>query len=816
MPVPEPSCCQGGNAGRVREDRHVVCGCRTVAEDYRMAMSVTDDRMSKLSTAIVSAFFLAALLGGLLYSIRDYNASTKQDITSNLTQRLQESTHYAAENFQRQLSERFRDLEGAARLLSSRENPVTRENARNFGLMLEPSIRNFGILAPDGRGFSALGKELDLSADAYFQRALRGEASISSGIVSTDEHSRVLALAVPVTREDKVRAVLVAGINIDALQASIETRAFDGRTSNLVFDSQDRVLFGALPQGRDMDVLIRHFKQTQPPHTVSQVRDFFKGMRQNGDKVLHFKGAGYSFYMNRVPLVQNDWQLVSILPQSVLNERIDQQNAVTRTLMLRVTVITVLLLLYLLYSQRRSHRKIRSQQEEYSAIIANISGGIQKFSGVDGSFLFLSQNYLDLLGYSREEFERIYENTFANTIYEEDRDEVLLTISRQLEKSKAIDVEYRTRAKNGSLVWLYNKGTLACDERRQPYIASIVFDITHSKEMQQAQRISDERYHFILEQHDIIIFEQDLLNGDFYCSTRWMQLFGSAFNILEPDPDGSQIPVHPDDRDALRDFQDALQQTKRVAEMRLCDVDGLYRWYRIEASNIMDDSGWPIYVIGIITDIDNQKNLELTLRNQAARDSATGMYNKLATEQAIARFLDRHNLEGAGGYALFMIDFDNFKIINDRLGHAVGDQAICAMARIIRQNFRAADIVGRIGGDEFLVFCTERLSMLRIRERAAKLGGELHTEWGEGESRYVLTASMGVACAPGDGRSFAELYQHADEATYQAKHMGKNGCVFYAEMREAGALPPPAGASVVNTNIDAAPDIENGGGASEA
>ena len=66
MPVPEPSCCQGGNAGRVREDRHVVCGCRTAAEDYRMAMSATDDHMSKLSTAIVSAFFLAALLGGLL------------------------------------------------------------------------------------------------------------------------------------------------------------------------------------------------------------------------------------------------------------------------------------------------------------------------------------------------------------------------------------------------------------------------------------------------------------------------------------------------------------------------------------------------------------------------------------------------------------------------------------------------------------------------------------------------------------------------------------------------------------------------------
>ena len=120
MPVPEPPVFRE-DAVRAREDRLAVCGCRAAAEGFRMAMPVMDGRMSKLSTAIVSALFLAALLGGLLYSIRDYNASTKQDITTTLTQRLQESTHYAAENFQRQLKERFRDLEGVARLLSSCE-----------------------------------------------------------------------------------------------------------------------------------------------------------------------------------------------------------------------------------------------------------------------------------------------------------------------------------------------------------------------------------------------------------------------------------------------------------------------------------------------------------------------------------------------------------------------------------------------------------------------------------------------------------------------------------------------------------------------
>ncbi|MSS28395.1 diguanylate cyclase [Desulfovibrio sp. PG-178-WT-4] len=767
--------------------------------------------MFKLSNAIISVLFLAVLVVALIFSIRDYGARTTRDITANLTLRLQEFTLYAAENFQRQFGERLRDLEDLARFLADEDFLVSPESARHFGqLLLEPGIRNFGILGPDGKGFSALGHELDMSADPAFQHALRGDTGIAADMSSTFDQRRVLVIAAPVRRGDKIKAVLVAGINTDALRSSIETRAFDGRTYNLVFDSRGHVLFGILPPGRDLDTLVRDFRQkrAQSSQSAAQMWDFFKTMRESGNAVLRFQGADYAFYMSRVDLARNGWQLVSILPQGVLDEYIVRQNAVTRTLMLRVSAIIVLLLLFVVYTQRRSHRNIRRQQEEYSAIIANISGGVQKISGVNGFFLFLSQNYLDLLGYSREEFERIYENSFANTIYEEDRDAVLLTMSRQLEQNKAIDVEYRTRAKNGDLIWLYNKGTLTYDECRQPYIASIVFDITQNKSMQQAQRISDERYHFILEQHDIIIFEQDLLSGDFYCSTRWMQLFGSAFNILEPDPDGSQIPVHPDDREALRDFQDALQQSRRAAELRLLDVDGLYRWYRVEASNIMDGSGWPIYVIGIITDIDNQKNLELNLRNQAARDSATGMYNKLATEQAIARFLDRHGLDGPGGYAMFMIDFDNFKNINDRLGHAVGDQAICAMARIIRHNFRPADIAGRIGGDEFLVFCTERLSMQQIRERAAKLGGDLHTEWGEGENRCILTASMGVACAPDDGRCFPELYQHADEATYQAKRMGKNGCVFYAEMREAGALPPPDGASVVNAAIDA-PAAEN-------
>ena len=110
------------------------------------------------------------------------------------------------------------------------------------------------------------------------------------------------------------------------------------------------------------------------------------------------------------------------------------------------------------------------------------------------------------------------------------------------------------------------------------------------------------------------------------------------------------------------------------------------------------------------------------------------------------------------------------------------------MAQIIRRNFRGVDIVGRIGGDEFLVFCTAKMSQHRIRERALMLVEQLHVECCDHQSCLTLTASVGVACSPRDGTTYAELFNKADKATYAAKKMGRNRCVFYKEM--SGSLPP--------------------------
>ena len=485
------------------------------------------------------------------------------------------------------------------------------------------------------------------------------------------------------------------------------------------------------------------------------------------------------------PIERFGWSMISLVPQGVGNAAVSKQTLITNELVWRLAILAGIIITFVLLLERNSSRKLRRQQEDYRTIIASISGGVLKFFSPDGTFFFISPNYKKMLGFTDAEFEKTYGNSFAATIYEQDREATLCTMRKQIKNDQPIDVEYRTRAKSGALIWLYHKGAEVKIEHGHSYIQSIVFDITNNKEAALSKRISDERHQFILEQHDINIFEQNLVSGYFSCSPQWLHTFGSVFNILETD---TAIPLFPDDRERLLAFQKEVRlaphQHKCTVEVRLRAAGGQYRWFRVEASSIANTQGTPIYAIGIITDIDQQKALELQLRTQATRDSGTGMRNKMSTEKAVSQFLEMHESPLPQMYAMFMIDFDNFKAINDRFGHAMGDKAIFDMAQILRRNFRGVDIVGRVGGDEFLVFCTEKMSLLSIRERALTLVEQLRTECGDQHSCLTLTASVGVACCPKDGITYAELFNKADKATYAAKKMGRNRCVFYKEMTE--------------------------------
>ncbi|MCR5735921.1 MAG: GGDEF domain-containing protein [Lachnospiraceae bacterium] len=167
------------------------------------------------------------------------------------------------------------------------------------------------------------------------------------------------------------------------------------------------------------------------------------------------------------------------------------------------------------------------------------------------------------------------------------------------------------------------------------------------------------------------------------------------------------------------------------------------------------------------------------LETKAETDLLTNLYNKVSAENRIKEYLSE---EGADHKSMMiLIDIDNFKKINDTMGHAFGDEVLKAVGQALKAQFRASDIVGRLGGDEFVVLLKNMPDEETMVREAKKLD-RMFKDFQVGTyTKYSPTASMGVAIVPNDAKDFESLYKKADEALYRSKNNGKNQMTFYSE-----------------------------------
>ncbi|HEX8753457.1 MAG TPA: PAS domain S-box protein [Solirubrobacterales bacterium] len=211
-------------------------------------------------------------------------------------------------------------------------------------------------------------------------------------------------------------------------------------------------------------------------------------------------------------------------------------------------------------------------------------------------------------------------------------------------------------------------------------------------------------------------------------------------------------------------------------EARLISASGEQLWVAITSSLVREPGGKPSYLLAQVQDVSERKHFEGQLQYLADHDALTGLFNRRRFEEELERELtSAQRFETAG--AVLVLDLDHFKLVNDTLGHAAGDELITAVAEILRRRLRSSDVLGRMGGDEFAVV----LPRLR-REEACKVGRLLLEEIcedarisGAGGPKRV-TASIGISLYDGaHGRPSAqELLAEADIAMYDAKEAGRH------------------------------------------
>ncbi len=389
----------------------------------------------------------------------------------------------------------------------------------------------------------------------------------------------------------------------------------------------------------------------------------------------------------------------------------------------------------------------------------------------------MNESFISLFGYTREEISTRFSSCFSKMVDPADRH--LLRCAEESAATGAIrETELRVTAKGGAEKWLLQRRQLFTGENGQSYFRCILMDISAIKKLQLDLMMSLERHEIILNQSNDIIFEWDIPGDRFTASANWEKLF------RYPPLSGNLLKVagnftHPDDRKTLETILESILSGAPYAEceVRVKRRDGVFLWCRMRATQQFEASGTVIKAIGIISDIDEEKRRSQHLLEKAERDALTGLYNKGTVQALIAEYLASRRKDSAD--ALLIIDIDNFKRVNDTEGHLFGDKFLVHAAGCLSRIFRSTDLIGRIGGDEFIVLAKDVPSLDIIRQKAEQTVHAFRTVSEEEKPRFSVSCSVGVALADGRDIKLDTLYSKADRALYQAKRNGKNRYVLY-------------------------------------
>ncbi len=430
-------------------------------------------------------------------------------------------------------------------------------------------------------------------------------------------------------------------------------------------------------------------------------------------------------------------------------------------------------------SDSRLDQKKDSPRDDLShlakAIISNVGVGI--YIVQNGNFVYVSQLYQKLIGYT--EAELIGMNSLAH-IYPDDREMVREEAIKCLKGERFEPYEYRFIRKNNDVIWVLETITSIVYKNERATLGSFM-DITELKHMETALRKSEEKYRTILESIREGYFEVDLGGNLNFFNDSMCRIAGctkkelTGVNYQQFTDTNTAQKVH-------RTFNRVYKTGQPVEnfDWQIMGKNGTERHVEASISLQKDASGNPTGFTGIMRDITERKRMEQKLNHMATHDALTGLPNRLMFSEILNHAINtaqHHNRQ----LAVFFIDLDRFKSINDSLGHEAGDLLLIEMAKRFKQSLRTRDVVGRLGGDEFIILIEDIEALNHVIAFAKKLLRTVKKPMAILDEECRVTASIGISLYPKDGEDEQALMKNADMAMYLAKEEGKNNYQFYAE-----------------------------------
>lgn len=386
--------------------------------------------------------------------------------------------------------------------------------------------------------------------------------------------------------------------------------------------------------------------------------------------------------------------------------------------------------------------------------------------------LYFNKKYYEMVGYTEEQYEQ-YADSVTSSLYGDSAEMIFEKAGRSVKTGETFYAECKGRRFDGSDVWVLVKAKLVdFIESEHPVFLAIVQDITNRKQAEYENAVNLERYRILEATSNAVTFEYDIPDDIMtfsYSGGRADSANRSISNYAEVSK-RTKI-VYPDD---AAKFYAALKKAGKkpvscmTLDYRSTIIDqNSYRWLRTCYSSVADASGKVIKVLGRTQDIDDEKREHQRMTQLVEIDSTTRLLNKLATTNHIQRLIG----EKTSAKSFFiMIDIDDFKAFNDTYGHSFGDEVLRAVGKTLSTKFRN-NIIGRFGGDEFIVFAravSESVVVDKFEDFLKIVGA---TEIGG--KQYEIKCSIGIAWSDRSDIDYSRYFDEADEQLYKAKKAGK-------------------------------------------
>ena len=419
--------------------------------------------------------------------------------------------------------------------------------------------------------------------------------------------------------------------------------------------------------------------------------------------------------------------------------------------------------------RKRVDAAIRESEERYRDLFENANDLIYTHD-LEGNFTSINRAGEKITGYTREEAAAMH---ISQVVAPEYLEQARRMITTKVAGDVPTAYELEIVAKGGTRVSLELSTRLMMLDGKPVGIQGVGRDITERKRTEEALKASEQRYRQLGEGilHQIWTARPDGLLD--YVNKRTLEYFNSTREEMLGD--GWRHVVHPDDvESSLAKWQHCLASgAPYETEFRLRRHDGQYRWHVAKATAGRDSFGNINKWFGTNTDIHQQKESEEKLNYYARHDALTDLPNRPEFMNQLRLAIQRNCENPEARFAVLFLDLDRFKVINDSLGHGVGDKLIVAIAGRLKATLRPGDVVARLGGDEFTILLNRTGLEQDVAHVVERIQAKIAEPFTIDNYEVFTTVSVGVILSDELDRGADDYLRDADAAMYRAKEAGK-------------------------------------------